>query len=69
MEDILKLSEDGKTLIKVYDKNITHVTIPNRVTTIGNEAFAECSALLSINIPNSITKIGDSAFCSSLYSI
>ena len=71
MEDILKLSEDGKTLIKVYDENITHITIPNGITTIGQNAFRGCSALQSIDIPNSVTKIQEGAFegCSALKSI
>ena len=40
-------------------------------TSIGDEAFAYCSAIKSITIPNSVTSIGDYAFefCSSLTSI
>ena len=36
--------------------------IPNSVTVIGDEAFAYCSRLISIDIPNSVTVIGDKAF-------
>ena len=50
MESILKLSEDGKTIIGVKDKNVTLITIPNSVTTIGDYAFCSCPSLQSINI-------------------
>ena len=71
MDNILKLSEDGKTVIGVNNKNITHITIPNSVTTIEGSAFSGCSSLQSIDIPNSVTTIGNSAFrgCRALRSI
>ena len=36
--------------------------IPNSVTTIGNQAFCECTGLTNITIPNSVTTIGEMAF-------
>ena len=44
------------------------MVIPDGVISIGNEAFAGCSSIVSIEIPNSVTSIGNSAFaeCSSL---
>ncbi|MBP3495996.1 MAG: leucine-rich repeat protein, partial [Clostridia bacterium] len=50
---------------------ITKITIPNSVTTIGNDAFYNCTSLTSITIPNSVTTIGNDAFynCTSLTSI
>ena len=36
--------------------------IPNNVTSIGINAFQNCSALTSITIPNSVTSIGYDAF-------
>ena len=50
---------------------LTSVTIPNSVTSIGNNAFDICSGLTSVTIGNSVTSIGYSAFngCSGLTSI
>ena len=42
-----------------------------RVTSIGDEAFRDCSGLVTITIPKGVTSIGDRAFyyCSSLIAI
>ncbi|MEE1316700.1 MAG: leucine-rich repeat domain-containing protein [Prevotella sp.] len=68
---IYKLSDDGKTLLGVKDKNISEVVIPDGVTHIGKGAFYGCEVLPSIDIPNSVTHIGNAAFyeCESLRSI
>ena len=42
---------------------LTSITIPNTVTSIGDEAFRGCSGLTSLTIPNSVTSIGVYAFC------
>ena len=71
-------SEDGRCLI--FDGLLnafaigcgaTEYTIPDSVTTIGNDAFAECYSLTSVTIPDSVTTIGICAFlsCSSLTSV
>ena len=48
-----------------------NTTIPNTITSIGDNAFDYCSGLTSIMIPNSVTSIGGWAFfgCSRLTSI
>ena len=38
------------------------ISIPNSVTSIGNEAFSYCYALQSVSIPDGVTSIGDQAF-------
>lgn len=50
---------------------LTHITIPNGVTTIGNSAFQNCKNLKSVTISKSVTTIGDMAFadCTSLKTI
>jgi len=39
-----------------------NTTIPNSVTSIGNNAFEKCIGLTSIIIPNSVTTIGTGSF-------
>ena len=50
---------------------ITSITIPDSVTTIGNDAFYGCDSLTSVTIGNSVTTIGYGAFddCDSLTSV
>ena len=69
----------GKPVTKIADEaffgnecaKITSITIPDSVTSIGDEAFQGCSSLTSIEIPDSVESIGRWAFhcCTSLTSI
>ena len=42
--------------------NITKVTIPSSVESIGGSAFLNCRKLVSITLPDSVEKLGDHAF-------
>ena len=70
-------SEDNRCLIvdgvlnSFAPSGLTQYTIPEGVTSIGNDVFYRCETFTSITIPNSVTRIGDSAFseCLSLTSL
>lgn len=51
-----------------YLANLTEITIPETVTRIGENAFANCTGLTAIIIPNSVIEMGNAAFakCSNL---
>ena len=54
-----------------YYYRLKSVSIPNTVTSIGNNAFENCKGLTGITIPNNITTIGNYAFanCTGLLGI
>ena len=45
-----------------YCENLSKVILPNTLTTIGPEAFNNCSSLTGVTIPDSVTRIDDAAF-------
>jgi hypothetical protein len=69
--DGVLFTKDGRTLHTYTAGGKTAYRIPNSVTAIGKQAFAECTNLTSVTIPNSVTVIGGSAFsgCRSLTSV
>ena len=72
VDGYLVYSDASKTeLLACSAAAIGEITIPNSVTSIGDEAFSYCSSITSVTIPNSVTSIGEGAFyyCSNLTSI
>ncbi len=64
-----ELSDDGTayTVVGVGSTGYTNIAIPAAynglpVTSIGEDAFYNCSSLTSVTIPNSVTSIGRGAF-------
>ena len=67
---------DGQTVTSIRsgafaDAELTSLTIPDSVTTIGNLSFWSCSLLTSVTLSDKLTTIGQSAFlnCSALTSL
>ena len=55
----------------VIPEEVTYMNRTRKVTSIGYDAFRDCSGLTSVTIPNSVTSIGNNAFygCSGLTSV
>ena len=71
MDEELILSEDGKAVVGETGRSLGHVTIPEGVTGIGENAFRNSLYLALIDIPDGVTSIGAGAFsnCKFLRSI
>ncbi len=50
-----------------YGKNITKLSLPSSVSSIGENAFANCAQLSDITLPDSIRSIGTDAFNGTAY--
>lgn len=60
--DLLKISDDGKTVLGVYDNNITAIVIPYGIEVIGERAFGYCRFLREVVLPQTIKRIERCAF-------
>ena len=45
-----------------FNNSLTHVTVPDSVICIDDEAFVACRNLISVSIPDSVKRIGDTVF-------
>ena len=61
-EDSFSTDDFDSPLYDIHHTNIHSVTIPQSVTSIGKDAFAQCRALQSLTIDDAATSIGDWAF-------
>jgi hypothetical protein len=64
-------TNNGAITLTNYSGSGGAVTISNFVTSIGNDAFYDCTNLASVTIPTSVTNIGDSTFydCTNLTNV
>ena len=69
-DDGILYTKDGKTVVACLS-NMTIITIPDGVTSIGDRAFDNCASLTSVTIPDSVTRIGWHSFygCKSLANV
>jgi len=56
-------NKDHTTLIRCPEGKAGSYTVPDGVTTIGGNAFADCTSLTNITISDNATTIGNRAFC------
>ena len=61
----------GSTKFLNNGKEVTEITIPNGVTSIGKNAFAGCTSITKVTIPNTVTSISQGTFmnCTNLTTI
>jgi len=64
-QDGILYNKNNTSLIRYPQGKTVAFTIPNSVTSIGSNAFANCANLTGVSIPNTVTSIGAYAFNSS----
>ena len=72
LDGLLVYSDASMTnLLRCIKDAVGEIIIPNRVTTISDGAFSNCSLITSVILPNGLTRIGNAVFydCTGLTSI
>src|SRR5947208_10140470 len=64
---IIPARTNGLPIVAIGDyafnrRNITNLTIPDGIITIGNYAFEQCVILPALTVPDTVTSIGTAAF-------
>lgn len=59
----IEKTDDGFNLTGLKNTSLSSITIPDGVTSIGYNAFYNCTSLTDISISDSVTNISNSAFC------
>lgn len=66
MNEILKLSDNGKTVVDIIEKSVETLTIPEGVCNIASGVLTECDHLKVINLPSSFNQKRSSWNCKTL---
>lgn len=69
--NVYTVTSIGRYIFDDYEDYIKSVSLPNSITEIGDDAFADCYNMTSVNIPDGVKSIGKDAFegCESLTKI
>ena len=59
---VSKTYSSNSTIQSIFGEQVTEYILGDEITSIGKDAFYDCSGLTSVTIPNSVTSIGNSAF-------
>jgi hypothetical protein len=61
-ESLFSLSPDGLTILGIDPAHVGDIILPDTITHIADQAFADLDSLISIELPDSLQNIGAGAF-------